>query len=382
MRLAYLVLALSLATTVLVYYRVQINVDNRAHARVERAVRDEKVTIEQRIPRYADEMLAVRGLFSARWTVTPWQWQKFLNSIELHRSYPGIRTVGYMDQVKAADVPDFLNKIRARTGGDAEFQIKPDGQRDVYFPTIFLNQFDSAMQGGWGYDYFADPGRRAVMERARDTGEATASGDTHPLPGEGTNGGNYQMVIYLPVYHTSMPTRTEEQRQAALQGFVFANLNTRKLFDGILGETANPMIDCEIFSGTEMTESNLLHSVDGVHVSEKRPYQRVEVYTIPMLNRIWTLYFSSLPAFEAESGQNLPSIALTVWVTLSFLLFGLTAVEVNSRSPAESMMSDLRKSEAALAAEKERLAVTLYSIGDGVITTDTQGNVISINKIA
>lgn len=38
--------------------------------------------------------------------------------------------------------------------------------------------------------------------------------------------------------------------------------------------------------------------------------------------------------------------------------------------------------EESLAAEKERLAVTLRSIGDGVITTDTNGTVVSINKVA
>lgn len=41
-----------------------------------------------------------------------------------------------------------------------------------------------------------------------------------------------------------------------------------------------------------------------------------------------------------------------------------------------------KKAEEALAAEKERLAVTLRSIGDGVITTDTQGRVVLINKVA
>ncbi len=38
--------------------------------------------------------------------------------------------------------------------------------------------------------------------------------------------------------------------------------------------------------------------------------------------------------------------------------------------------------EEALAGEKERLAVTLRSIGDGVITTDTQGRVVLVNKVA
>ena len=41
-----------------------------------------------------------------------------------------------------------------------------------------------------------------------------------------------------------------------------------------------------------------------------------------------------------------------------------------------------RKTEDALAEEKERLAVTLRSIGDGVITTDTTGRVDLINRVA
>ena len=41
-----------------------------------------------------------------------------------------------------------------------------------------------------------------------------------------------------------------------------------------------------------------------------------------------------------------------------------------------------RKAEQALAAEKERLAVTLRSIGDGVITTDLNGNILLINEVA
>lgn len=40
-----------------------------------------------------------------------------------------------------------------------------------------------------------------------------------------------------------------------------------------------------------------------------------------------------------------------------------------------------KQAEKALAAEKERLAVTLRSIGDGVITTDTEGAIVSINQI-
>ncbi len=43
-------------------------------------------------------------------------------------------------------------------------------------------------------------------------------------------------------------------------------------------------------------------------------------------------------------------------------------------------ITERKQSEEALAAEKERLAVTLRSIGDGVITTDMEGRVLMINR--
>jgi PAS domain S-box-containing protein len=45
-------------------------------------------------------------------------------------------------------------------------------------------------------------------------------------------------------------------------------------------------------------------------------------------------------------------------------------------------MTEIRQAEEAIAAEKERLNVTLRSIGDGVITTDIHGNLVTMNKVA
>jgi len=45
-------------------------------------------------------------------------------------------------------------------------------------------------------------------------------------------------------------------------------------------------------------------------------------------------------------------------------------------------VTDRKRAEIALAGEKERLAVTLRSIGDGLIATDTTGNILLINRVA
>ena len=45
-------------------------------------------------------------------------------------------------------------------------------------------------------------------------------------------------------------------------------------------------------------------------------------------------------------------------------------------------LTQARRAEQALTAEKERLAVTLGSIADGVIATDTEGTIVLINDAA
>ena len=65
---------------------------------------------------------------------------------------------------------------------------------------------------------------------------------------------------------------------------------------------------------------------------------------------------------------------------VSLLLFGITWVQVKARLQAQHDMRELRLSKAALAADKELLGITLNSIADGVITTDTAGRIISVNK--
>ena len=51
------------------------------------------------------------------------------------------------------------------------------------------------------------------------------------------------------------------------------------------------------------------------------------------------------------------------------------------RQSVEALLQ-ARRAEQALAAEKERLAVTLRSIADGIISTDLDGTVLSLNRVA
>ena len=83
------------------------------------------------------------------------------------------------------------------------------------------------------------------------------------------------------------------------------------------------------------------------------------------------------------TGQTLyPQRWLAVWCTTSS-----SPVQDAEGQPRYliSVLTDItarKQAEEALAAEKERLAVTLRSIGEGVITTDTDGRVTLLNPVA
>jgi PAS domain S-box-containing protein len=371
MRVAYVVLALSLVPATVVYYRVRATVLARERTHFERLAQEKEAALLQRIPRYLVEMLGLRGLFAANATVSSEQWDRYVASLGIQSGHPGLRSLG------------FLKRVNAGEADGRTMTIRPEGNRPVYFPVVHVSQTEPSAAPELGFDYYANPALRPTMDRARDSGFPQIT-ERLKLP-DGNSASHFRpsLVIYLPVYQPGAPPATIENRQGALQGFVFAEFDSERLLGGTSGEEPNDLLDYQIYDGSDMSTDHILRSGErGGSAGEAGTHPLEQTTNFTVLNRTWTIHFRALPAFEGESLRKLPLVALVVWLTLGLLLFGITRVEVKARARAEEMAVVLRKSEAALAIEKERLAVTLYSIADGVVTTDTAGSVLSMNKVA
>jgi len=112
---------------------------------------------------------------------------------------------------------------------------------------------------------------------------------------------------------------------------------------------------------------------------------------------VWDLFFTPKEAdiirefFTELSADKFPDTFRTFWVArdgsrrlISWSTTALLDWEGNVKYviPTGIDITDHHRADEALAAEKEQLAVTLSSIGDGVITTDMAGRVLLINKVA
>jgi PAS domain S-box-containing protein len=101
----------------------------------------------------------------------------------------------------------------------------------------------------------------------------------------------------------------------------------------------------------------------------------------------------ALAAVIVERGDHWMAMLMAAPVYLTYWTYRvfLGRIEDEQRHLAESQrlhaetveaLIQAQQAERALTAEKQRLAVTLRSIGDGVITTDLNGTILLINRVA
>ena len=383
MRIAYLVLLITLIATTLAFLRLRAG--NRAHdqLRFERLVIRAQTGIDRRIVRCVDQMYNMRALFAASQSVELDEWDRYIATLSIRQEDLGIRSLGYLEKVPLADKDEFLR--RRRTDTDVNFTISPEGERPVYYPVVYLTVFGpGSQQVVRGLDHAIQPQRLEMIARAIDEDKPFATEKVNFLApflspeGTYTNSG---IALYLPVYRKGSETKTAAQRREAVQGLIYTAIKPKAAFAGLFGSSSNH-IDLEIYDGNRPDPNRLLYddndSITAGH-SELAPYLAVQTNAV-VLNRQWTLRMSTLPPFETGLERNLQWLALSVGLIVSLLLFGITWVQVNARLRAEHDAVELQRSETALAAEKELLDVTLNSIADGVITTDTSGKIISINR--
>ncbi len=153
-------------------------------------------------------------------------------------------------------------------------------------------------------------------------------------------------------------------------------------------ETRIINVNPEFWRYEEVRISDMLERGPGKFQSEVRRildienqvvYETSEILDSPVLTRFDLLYDAGKVVGRFEISRSLrPLLQETGWIALLGLLLGWAVFAVMRIFPLRA----LRQALDSLSNEKEQLAVTLRSIGDGVITTDTNGRVLLLNKVA
>jgi signal transduction histidine kinase len=204
--------------------------------------------------------------------------------------------------------------------------VSPNGNRELYSSIIFLEPFSGRNLRAFGYDMLTEPVRRAALEWARDTNDASLTGKV-VLVQETDKDIQTGTLMFVPVYRKGMPIETVEQRRAAIYGWVYSPYRMNDLMHGILGvrdAELGKRLHLQIFDGEQQSLESILYSS---HPTEEEKFFSAAHYSklipVDFNGKRWTLRFTQ------TSGSFFSVEYIQVWLTLvggiiiSLLLFVL-----------------------------------------------------------
>ncbi len=302
--------------------------------------------IKQRIESNERILRSVQGLYVVSGNnVDRIQFQDYIATLQLETSHSGIQGVSFALKVPDAQKTSHISAVRAE--GFPDYRIRPTGRREFYVPVIYLAPLTDNNRRVVGYDTYLEPVRRAAMERARDTGEATLTGKIR-LEQNSDNQEQPGVLLFLPVYKWGALHNSIASRRANIIGWLAISMRIDVLMTHLNLERTNE-IHIEIYNGTIISEDTLLYASNGRRSAQTPRSPLQSLTNIEIAGQTWTVAMSPLPNFERRIGNNKHQLIAVAGVSLTLLLTALTYLLVTSRAraikAAREMTIELRESE-------------------------------------
>ena len=303
------------------WHDVRGSIETEARQHFESEMERTRLVIQSRMQAYAEVLIAGAAFFTLKDQVSRADWGDYVARLDISEHFPGIQGTGYAQYVTAKDKSAQVAAVRAT--GLADYDIRPPGDRADYVVILYNEPYVGRNQKVVGFDMASSDVRRLAMERARDTGVPALSGRV-VLAGEKPEDKPPGFVMYMPVFDKGVPTATEEERRAALRGYVFAPFRMQDLMDGILG-AERPMIRFVIFDGETTDPNSVLYDceshVPGVLLPIDSP--RTQIATLEIAGRPWTILYMGSSRFDATIDREKPLIVLIGGLLISTLFAAL-----------------------------------------------------------
>ena len=246
--LRWAVLAASVAFSAASAYYFSVQVRQEAHSRFETVAVGVANDVNSRIRAYGDVLYALRGLFDSSTEVTRDEFHQFAQAISLGERYPGVTNISFTFRVPHARKLQFERAVRAEKSplvkGLPEFAIKPPGDRPEYAVLSYLEPMGKNV-AAWGLDLNADPLRRSAVDRARDSGQISASSGVTLL--RDGSASIASTLLRLAVYRGGGAPGSVDERRRLYFGIVGSAVRVGEMIDATLSKEVLARAQLQIY---------------------------------------------------------------------------------------------------------------------------------------
>ncbi len=325
-------------------------VAHQGQLRFERESQGLQADIRTTMQAYGQFLRGGVGLFHASDQVTRAEWAAYVTGQAMQENYPGIQGVGYNAVLRgAAERAAFVADMRATDW--SAFAIRPPEPRDFYVPVVYLEPLDSRNQRAIGFDIYSEALRRAAVDRAIETGEASMTAKitlVQEEPDAADSDVQAGVLVMLPV-SGDRPAGVNAETAAVTTGLIVSVFRLGDLMNRLLSANDGApltVMDIALYDAPAPDPAALLFrssSLDDAPI-EGRRFSHVQ--QLPLFGRVWTLQTASKPAFEAEAFSSGPKVIAAAGILLSLLLTALAwGLAARARQSAASAAATEKANE-------------------------------------
>ena len=372
----WFVLLLSLFVTLVVWQVMADRNVERAQLHFAFEVEQVEKAIQERISLHESALRGARGHLADDAFISEAEWQRYLQGLNIQH-YAGLETVGLAMRVSAEDKALYIKAMRAL--GRDDYQIRPDGERPLYFPVTYLEPALKEYEPFIGFDMWTDPVRRAAMQRAARDGTLAVTERIALV--RNTLEPDYGFSMFLPVYAGGGVPPTVDQREARLVGFVFSPYTMSQFMDGVFAADDINLLTLRVYEGGRRDQGALLYdSAADFNPSPLGQPPRFDRFdTVTVGGTKWTLQFTTSALFDEAHRDDDEALVWLIGVPISLILFLLTRGIAASRARA---LDAVDASAARLRASQAQFDAAMTSARDAIVSADSNGNIIYFNPAA
>jgi diguanylate cyclase (GGDEF)-like protein/PAS domain S-box-containing protein len=262
-----------------------------------------------------------------------------------------------------------------------DFEIKPPGDRSEYWVLDYAEPYAGNEQV-FGLDIRTRDGARIAAERARDSGDATATG-RYRLARE--RGASYGLVLYLPVYGSG-PFLTPQERRGGLRGFVNVVLRVDDIFGDLVHDPVLHGMGMRIHDVGAAGEAPMAPSLDTLFFQTIVPvgqeprtwmHSRNSVdRPLAVAGRQWLVQFDDEPRLSPWL-MPFPLLVLGAGLAMSMLLFAVLYAVARTRSEAVALATKATRELRSQLSFTQQLVETLPN---PVFYKDREGRYLGCNR--
>lgn len=319
------------------WYSTRQGIERDINTSVDNRIESNRTAIQQRFGDYESILVGASGFYSASQVVESQEWEKYVDSYD-YTVYDGLRSVGFARYLQNDQVESFISDLNTREG--TSLSMYPQTSNPNHAVAIHSRWLTNESTSPLGFDMLTEPKRRNAIERARNTGSASMTETVRLLSDPNTSKSQPSFLIYVPVYDSSKPRSTADERRDAMIGLTFASFKSNELFNNLSLSGDQKAIAFKAYNGAVSPQNLIYQSPNFEEISEHNDVlMRSKV--VELFGQKWTFsYAFDKNGIISASQRDTPLLVIIAGISLAILLSFIVHMLLKARAYELSLQKE------------------------------------------